>query len=325
MLKFIALFYILLFPGASLAQSAIDELTVDEEQVTQSSNAFPEKIIKISPSGRILIISNNNQSFSQGDFISLALGEKIFARALCAKNTSDNIAGIKILKIFSADLFKTMAPRSDILVIRGDDSFFKKKAEKRVSEKDLSLIQDEDDLYNDTTLLDDELSIEQDKGRLIKNDNLIGFSSGLIAGRDNDGNSQTYIHYSASWARQLTKNIWAEFIGGTNYISDYPTAGLTTQMINFTARAKYTYNAPFYILIQPYVGLQMITASSDGAGAEGDDLTSAQLQEELDALDDLETTGPVFGLTVLKKLVPGWFISMNLGSDLLSLGLSLEF
>ena len=306
------------------SQSAIDELTEDRtEPLSSSTETALERVHRVSPSGRILVITNENRSFAQGDFVSLVIGEKIIARALCAKDTNSGLSGIKILKIYSAELFKTLSPGSDIHIIRGDDSFFRKKVSKKSEDEDQPLIQDEEDLYNETTLLEDDLLIDKDKKKLIKNDNLVSFSAGYIEGRDDLGDSQKYLHYMASWAYQVSSNIWAEIIGGINYINDYPTPGFTTQMTNLTLKAKYTYKAPFYTLLQPYAGFQMIMASSDDAGSPG--APETRRQKEIEMVEDLEKNGPIFGLTVLKRLVPGWFIKADLGSDILSIGLTLEF
>jgi hypothetical protein len=44
-----------------------------------------------------------------------------------------------------------------------------------------------------------------------------------------------------------------------------------------------------------------------------------------DTADNLKKSGPVFGITVLRRLVPGWFIKGDLGNDIINLGFAIEF
>ena len=98
-------------------------------------------------------------------------------------------------------------------------------------------------------------------------------------------------------------------------------------MVNFTGKLKYTVNAPFYSYIMPYVGYQVISVDSPGAGVQDtvNPKTDAELQEEIALVDDLKKSTVIFGVTVLKRIVPGWFIRADLGSDIISGGLTLEF
>lgn len=79
----------------------------------------------------------------------------------------------------------------------------------------------------------------------------------------------------------------------------------------------------------PYVGYQIIQAQSPGAGVYDGVSTPAPTQEELDqelnGVNDLKKSSLIFGVTVLKRIVPGWFIRLDMGSDLLNAGLALEF
>ncbi len=74
----------------------------------------------------------------------------------------------------------------------------------------------------------------------------------------------------------------------------------------------------------PYVGYQNKTVSSPDAG-KGTNQTEAQNQAELDAIDNLSRSGVVAGVTVLRRLVPGWFVKADLGTDLLGIGFAIEF
>jgi len=308
------------------AQSVIEDFNENSESNQIPSELVTEKIARVSNSKRTYVITNENESFSKGDFITLVLNSKLAARAIVAKSLN-NVAGIKIIKIYSLDLFKQFRRDLEVQVIRGDDSFFgaKKNEEK---EEEAAVIQDEEDLYNDT-LLEDDLSMETNSKRAIKTDNIVSLNYGLIEGLNNDGASQRYTHLNGMWMYQFDDNVWAEVGYGQNLINDYPSPGLDTKMTNITVRAKYTISAPFFSFIQPYLGFQIINATSPNAGTDDptDDVTptTPELDNEINMVENLKKKNVIFGVTVLKRLVPGWFIRADLGSDIVNLGFSLEF
>lgn len=337
--KILVLFTLVLslFSFPVLSQNVLDD--IEEEDILESGsteaapNLVSETIKVISPSKKIFILTNENRTFSKGDFISLLLGNKLVCRALVAKTNDDQLSGIKIIKIYNVNLWKQLAPNKEVLVLKGDDSYYAnlEKAPKDIEEtiKKQNKVQDEDDLFNSTTLNDDDLSIEESNNRLIKTDNVISGGIGLIEGKDPEGQSKKYTHANGSWGYQLADNVWGELGVGTNTIVDYPATGFDTRMINFTTKLKYTFEAPFYSYVMPYVGYQIIQAQSPGAGVYDGVSTPAPTQEELDdelnGVNDLKKSSLVFGVTVLKRIVPGWFIRLDLGSDLLNAGLALEF
>lgn len=325
---------LLLSTSHAWGQNVLDDIEEEDIQDTGSSEVAPklvsETIKVISPSRKIFILTNENKTFSKGDFISLLLANKLVCRALVAKINEDALSGIKIVKIYNVVLWKQLATNKEVLVLKGDDSYYSnlEKAPKDMTEtiKKKAKVQDEEDLFNSTTVNDDDLSMEETNNRLIKTDNLISAGVGLIAGKDSEGQSKRVVHTNGSWAYQLSDNIWGELGVGTNTLVDYPSTGFDTRMINFTTKFKYTFEAPFYSYLMPYVGYQVIQANSPGAGVDdGTGVTQVQLDAELKALNDLKKSTVVFGVTILKRIVPGWFIRADLGSDLLNAGLSLEF
>ena len=331
--KLLVLFTLLLSftISAAHAQNVLDDIEEEDRTDTPSAERAPnlvsETIKVISPSKKIFILTNNNKSFSKGDFISLLLANKLVCRALVAKTNDNELSGIKIVKIYNVNLWKQMVVGKEVLVLKGDDSYYTnlEKAPKEDKKVD-SKVQDEDDLFNSTTLNDDDLSLEETSKRLIKTDNILSAGVGLLSGKDIEGNSTRYTHLNASWGYQLSDNIWAELGVGTNTVTDYPSLGIDTRLVNFTGKVKYTFTAPFYSYIMPYVGYQVVTTDSPGAGvATADQTDPTQLQAELDAVDDLKKSTVIFGVTVLKRIVPGWFIRVDIGSDLINAGLSLEF
>ena len=326
----------LLISTASHAQNVLDDIEEEDRLDTAGStdvapNLVSETIKVIAPSKKIFILTNDNKTFSKGDFISLLLGNKLVCRALVAKTNEDLLSGIKIVKIYNVNLWKQLNTGKEVLVLKGDDSYYTniEKTPKEAAEKakSTSKVQDEDDLFNSTTLNDDDLSLEETSKRLIKTDNLISAGVGLIAGKDIDGASKRYTHVNGSWGYQISDNIWAELGLGTNTITDYPSTGLDSRMVNITTKIKYTFNAPFYSYIMPYVGYQVIRADSPGAGVDNGtgEQTPEDLENEITAVDDLKKSTVIFGATILKRVVPGWFIRADLGTDILSGGLTLEF
>lgn len=304
------------------AQSFVDDFD-DTASVEEVASDLPtEKIEKISASGRIFIITNSNQSFSKGDFISLIKFNKLVTRALVAKDTN-GLAGIKILKTYSLDLFKDLRVGDEVKVLRGDDSFFKVK---KKEETETSKINEEEDLYNEDLITEDDLDLNENKNRAIKTDNIISASLGFLDTIDKDQNSIRLNQFNASWAYQFDDNIWGEVLYGEGTQKNFPDDGLGTKITNLTVRGKYTFAGPMFTYFQPYAGFQIINADSPGAGQPDAQKTDpVALQKELDLVDSLKEKRVIFGVTVLKRLVPGWFMRGDFGNDMLNVGFSLEF
>ena len=324
------------FNSFAHAQNVLDDIE-EEDRVENNSDTqvapglVAETIKVVSPSKKIFILTNENRTFSKGDFISLLLGNKLVCRALVAKVNADQLSGIKIVKIYNVTLWKQMRVGKEVLVLKGDDSYYS-NLEKAPKENEVKLkkehkVQDEDDLFNSTTVNDDDLSLEETSKRLIKTDNLISAGVGLLSSKAVDGTNARYTQVNASWGYQLSDNIWAELGLGINSVTDYPATGLDTRLINITTKLKYTFNAPFYSYIMPFVGYQIIKADSPGAGVDdgSNNQTPEQLAEEISKVDSLRKSTVIFGVTVLKRIVPGWFIRADLGSDILGGGLTIEF
>ena len=338
-----SVFFTLLFILTSktlYAQNVLDD--IDEEdrlESTGSSEIAPglvlETIKTISPSKKIFVLTNENQSFSKGDFISILLTNKLAGRALVAKTTPEKLSGIKIVKIYNIELWKQLSPGKEVLILKGDDSYYTNKEKTQDKDKsangkkDNSKLQTDEDLFNSTSLsgAEDDLSIDENSKRLIRPDNLISLNVGLIKGQDVDGSKINYTQLNAAWAYQLTDNVWGEVGVGSNTIRDYPYTTLDTRLINIEVKAKYTISAPFYSYFQPYVGYQTILANSPLAGSDpGDGSRSpAQLDEELKLVQDLKKSTVIFGVTFLKRIVPGWFVRADFGTDIINGGLTIEF
>lgn len=330
---FFALFFAInLVIPQSYGQNILDDFE-DEDNVSlgfteNAPQLYPETIKIIAPSKKIFILTNENRSFSKGDFISLLIGNKLVCRALVAKTTDELLSGIKIVKIYDVALWNTLTPNKEVLVLRGDDSYYANlgkapKEDPRLKNK----VNDEEDLFNSTTLNDDDMGFEDNSKRLIKTDNLLSLGIGMLPGKDTEGESTRYTHFNGSWGYQIADNLWAELGAGLNNVADFPSDGLSTTMMSFSAKLKLTFEAPFYSYVMPYVGYQIIQAKSDDAGVEESPgvPSQAELDREVQLLDDLKKSSAIFGVTVLKRIVPGWFIRADLGNDIMSAGLTIEF
>lgn len=304
-----------------------DSFIVDRPEI------FSEKIKIISRSGKIFIITNNNQQLNKGDFITLSLKDRgPLARAIVAKN-KDGSTGIKILKVYSLKRWKSITNGSIVDITKGDDSYlFKKKTPKKKREIE-EKITSEEDLYNDKEIaLDDEFGDFYKDTRLIKPDNIVSIGWNQFEFQnDIDPNlPQTEAHsqFNYGWAYQFSDNYWVEGLYGRVLIDGFPDEAEQTIINNFTIRAKYTFKAPFYSYFMPYVGFQVYQVSSPQAGIIDDNssATSRQKAERETALiNKLSQNNFVLGVTVLKRLVPGWFVKLDLGSDIFSAGVAIEF
>lgn len=320
MSKFIVLITLFILAPALQAQSLVDDASL--YRGGDHSNVILETIKIISGSKRIFIISNNNQMLSTGDFISLALEDKLAARAVVAKIHQGQV-GVKILKIYSMNQWTKLRRDLEVQIIRGDDSQFEKKA--LPAPETENKIRNEDDLYTGDIMIEDDLSVfDENKNRHIKPDNLVGLHGSFLdaAEIESQGSTRRSIMVGVSWAYQFADNYYLEGVYSRASFNDFPNDGKSTVVNSMTGRLKYNIKGPLYTFFQPYIGFRTQSVSSPDAGKTND--INMALQEEL-AIEDLEKSGAVFGVTVLRRLVPGWFVKANIGSDIINLGFSIEF
>ncbi len=314
---------LLVFPTL-FAQDFTDDLGAPESSEVSTEEVIPglltEKIQRISENKKFFIVTNSSQGFAKGDFVSLIYQNKLTARALVAKDT-DALSGIKILKIYSLDNWSKMRQGLDINILRGDDSYFQNELKKSQDKESGKASAEEEDL-TDLSKLEDDLDLEEKTNRAIKTDNLLFAYYGYIPGQNADGSSASYSLFSGSWGYQLADNFWGEATLGQTVVSDYPSGGIDTVLTLFSLKFKYTIEAPFYSYLQPYVGYRVTTADSPGAGQ---DLTGDAQEKELELVEDLQKSGIIFGISFLKRLVPGWFIRGDVGTDTMAMGFGLEF
>ena len=307
----------------SYSQDVVDDIGSSVE-LGDSGELFTETIRIIARSKRVFIITNTNQMLNKGDFITLVLNQKDpVARALVGKDHQGK-AGIKILKIYSLKRWAQIKRGLDIKILKGDDSFlFKKVASKKTEEEEQApKIRSEEDLY-DTKIIDEDLNMFGKDNRLIKPDNILSAAyARYTLENDITEDTEVYDQFSGAWGYQFVDNFWIEGLYGRILMSGVPAKSTQTLINNFTIRLKYTFKAPLYSFILPYIGFQMHSVSSPDAGKVEN---SALAEKELELVDKMQENTLVGGITILRRLVPGWFIKADIGTDQMNIGFAIEF
>jgi hypothetical protein len=310
--------------GDAQGQSLVEDANLNLSP-QGSETAFNETIKIISNSKRIFILSNNNQQLGPGDFISIAINNNLAARAVVAKTHQGNV-GIKILKIYSLAYWGKLRRDMEVQIIKGDDSLFGKKTiTETKQEPKTSKIKSEDDLYTGDVVVEDDVGVfDENKNRHIKPDNLVALTGAFFqaAEVESRGGTVRTQEFGVSWAYQFADNYFVEGIYGRALLNAYPREGEQTLINHLTGRIKYNIKGPLYTFFMPYVGYHTYDVRSPGAGKTTNPATN---NEEINAIDNLKKSGPVFGITVLRRLVPGWFIKGDVGNDIMSLGFAIEF
>lgn len=307
----------------SYAQDLLEDVN-SNITLGDTSEMFSETIEIISRSGKIFIITNSNQLLSKGDFVTMALktGGPV-ARAVIAK-TSDGKAGLKVLKVYSLTRWGKIRKGLVINLLKGDDTalFIKKKPKDELDDSE-SKIESEEDLFNEKAIIEEDLSSFYQDNRHIKPDNIV--TAGYNQFRFTDKVQSEVIaenQWNFAWAYQFSDNYWVEGLFGRIQVNNYPVQSSQTLINNFTVRAKYVFKAPLYSYLIPYVGVQTYSVSSPDAG-KGADANQNRLEEA--TIDSLNTTRLIVGVTILRRLVPGWFLKADLGTDITSFGFGIEF
>jgi hypothetical protein len=301
------------------AQSLVEDANVS--MAATGENTFNETIKIISNSKKIFILTNNNQQLGPGDFISLALDNKLAARAVVAKNHQGQV-GIKILKIYSLAQWGKLRREQEVQIIKGDDSTFMKKPE--VKQDATAKIKSEDDLYTGDVVVDDDVSmVDENKNRHIKPDNVVALNGSFINAAEvsSKGGTVRATEVSASWAYQFSDNYFIEGSYGRATFDSFPVDGGQTLVNRIVARVKFNIKGPLYTFFMPYLGFQSTSVSSP----DKDTGSLAAAAEQNEAVEKLQKTGPVVGVTILRRLVPGWFVKSDIGTDVINLGFAIEF
>ena len=324
MLKIFSLLFLFLHFNI-YSQDIVSDLSGGNIDARRYEDLFTETIRIISNSRKIFILSNENQRFTKGDFISLILNEELGVRALVAKIDGDRV-GIKILKIYSLGIWSKMTPGTEVQVLIGDDSYYKKEDKK--SADDLDSIKNEEDLFKDDLNLDD--FDQTSTNRALRTDNIVSITYGNFPGINADSVDTNHPQFALTWAHQISDDIYAEALFGYTKIDNFPADdGIQTVVTTLSLRAKYNFKLPLYSFVMPFVGINFLSANSPEAGK---DKTGAARDQELQLVDDLvpSSTNFIFGATLLRRLVPAWFLKGEVffdsqGKIHYSAGFAIEF
>lgn len=317
----VALF--LLSQGAA-AQSIVDQIGAGGGSLPAAAATTTETVLRISRSQSIFILSNRDSGLAKGDFVSLVLQGRLTARALVTMTAGER-AGIKIHRIHSLTQWGKLREGTEVQVLRGDERPFLARTEEGEPSPSISP-ETPEDLF-DETLLEDDMDIEEDGSGVIVNNNVLAFSMDSLEVTALAGTTTRHFQPNVSWAYQFEENLWFELVYGRGIIKAFPADDINTALDNVVLRIQYAISAPLYTIVQPYVGYQRTMADSPNAGQSDQDnsISPARLLDELDDVESLEKSRVVFGVSLLRRLVPSWFIKGTVGSDALSLGLALEF
>jgi hypothetical protein len=322
-ISFVFVYLLLVTSFSASAQSLVEDANLATAP-SGSENVFNETIKIISQTKKIFILTNNNQQLGPGDFISLVLDNNLAARAVVAK-THQGQVGIKILKIYSMAQWGRLRRNLEVQIVKGDDSYFGKKVVAPADETPLAKIKSEDDLYTGDVVVDDDAGVfEENKNRHIKPDNVVALTGAFYdaAEVESRGGKVRANEFGISWAYQFSDNYFVEGLYGRALFNSFPGDGQQTLANHLTARLKYNIKGPLYTFFMPYIGYHSYSVTSPDAGKTGVATTD---DEQLDAVDKLRKSGPIVGVTILRRLVPGWFIKGDIGNDIINLGFAIEF
>ncbi|MBT4792617.1 MAG: hypothetical protein HON90_13675 [Halobacteriovoraceae bacterium] len=327
-----SILFIFLFLFSSLlhAQDLLEE--IDSSISLGGTEAkFSETIRIISRSGKIFIISNSNQLLSKGDFLTMSLKDGgPVARAVVAK-AHDGQVGIKVLKVYSLKRWAQTKKNNVIDITKGDDSaLFQKKADKNQVASGEASIDSEEDLFNEKAILREDISDFYQDNRHIKPDNIVTAAYSQLRFEDHTrGQTTAGNQFYLTWAYQFSDNFWVEGLYGRTAINSFPDDGSQMIINNLTARVKYAFKAPLYSYVLPYIGVK--TASVSTVNGTGEDRSGGTIPGQLAAdqekktVTELSQTKIIMGVTLLRRLVPGWFLKVDLGTNIIGMGFGIEF
>jgi hypothetical protein len=316
----------MLTSSVGYSQSLADDLSdAGSQNGSEYDELFTEYIKIIGNSRRIFVITNESGRLNKGDFISIVMNDRLTARALVAKN-KDNFVGIKILRIDSLANWARITKGLAVQILKGDDSSFKTRQSKPTKLESGPEIKNEEDLFSSTILTED-IGLDDKSIRALKTDNIFSIGLGFISVSSADGSgTASQSMFNASWSFQIADDIWIEAAAANSTLLEYPGSSIQTSLTHFTARFKYAFKAPLYSFILPYFGYRMASVSSPDAGVNRTGTTdTASLEYEQSLVSELASNKIIYGVTVFRRLVPGWFVRADLGNDIMNIGISIEF
>jgi hypothetical protein len=280
-----------------------------------------ESILRVSPYKKVFVISNDSSYLNEGDYFSIYINKFFIGRFLAVKIKKSYI-GIKIVNLQNQEIYNQLQAGTKINIHKGDNQL-------KLQEDDLSIKKKIDnsldtEIVSVQNILDeaDDLTVEDERKRAIRTDNIITYSYGQINSLSNENSKKSYPHWNGQWAHQFFDNTWLELCYGQSSMKDFPSRGASSTLNQILLRGKYTIEAPLNSYLQPYAGIRYVTISSPSPPEE---MSDEEKKSESELTKKAEKKDLIFGVTLLKRLVPGWFAKADLGLDTLSIGISCEF
>lgn len=141
------------------------------------------------------------------------------------------------------------------------------------------------------------------------------------------GGKENFTAFDLYASYQFYDNLWLEAFYAFVMLKKFPAEDLNSSQNSYGLRLKYTFELPLNLYAMPYLGytINSITAPGAGTTEEGE---PAEGEKKL--IEESKKSYPHIGLSVLHRLVPGWFARADLQMDTdskkrLSLGINVEF
>jgi len=328
--QLLAHFFILLLIMTSVnAQSVVDELrAVSTGDLPTKNQLFSEMITTISSNKRIFILTNSNNKLIMGDFVSFVKDNQLILRALVVK-TRDDRCGVKLVKIYDQNLWKSLTTGADVQMIRGDDSYFltqiKKEQEALVAGSNTNSNNGEqtDSLSaEEKMILGSDITLESKvDNRKISANHLLYFTAGNYRSLSTTGESDTYMHYRIGWGFQVFNNWFSDVSYGYTVLKKYPEVDIDTALNTVSFKFGYIFQLPIHSFLYAYGGIYNSIATAPGAG-EG--VSDAQAELEIQRVRDVEGLGYLGGVSFYKRLVPGWTFKVDVDLKNIGAGIMVE-
>jgi hypothetical protein len=314
------------------AQSVADAFRPENFDVTLAKDSlFTENVITVGATRRIFILSNENKKVIPGDYVTMISMEgKMLARGIVVKLRDDK-TGIRVKKIYDAMEWNKIKEDDDLQLLKGDDSLYSKMQKGEASASEDLQIGQGDQLNADFQLLSGESGVDlsrQSKFEDTKNlgvintPNILTAGIGRIRAAGTDFTDKNYINYQFSFMHQFAKNIWPEITYSYSELKKFPAVDIDTGLHIVSLKIRVAFDLGFYTYLLPYAGIKKAFADSPGAGDNPDDVAA---NNEITLLNDVEAPQAVYGVSVFKRLVPSWLFRVDVGNEMIALGLGIEF
>jgi len=265
-----------------------------------------------------------------GDFVSFVKDNQLILRGLVVK-TRDDRSGLKLVKIYDQNLWKSLSTGNDIQMLRGDDSYFlvqiKKEQEallevNTANQSNASSNSSESLSAEEKMILGSDISLEnKSDNRKINANHLLYFTAGNYRSLGTSGESDTYMHYRVGWGFQVFNNWFTDVSYGYTVLKKYPEVDIDTALNTISFKFGYIFQLPIHSFLYAYGGLYNSIATAPGAG-EG--VSDAQAELEIQRVRDIEGLGYLGGISFYKRLVPGWTFKVDIDLKNVGVGIMVE-